>query len=1571
MTILKPTDAECFSLKLPNVVYTPKSESTRFDEVIQKKLGLEYRTGAAITIARSNIYVHGGLTIPLNLNQVNTLKLQKELILYFAKQRNKDGISFQNLNQHMSSELFFLDLISRTWKHIPTTIDEQSTINKSTQLTMENDPESNTHLTITTPTAEVNKCHPLLCPLKERLYHSICFFNSALYMFGGLIVSPQNGYELVASNELWKLDLKGPKPSKWTLLSDDPSITRRFNHTMHVVNESSDTKDIKLIIVGGLTNLNEPIDTIEVYNITKNCWQNDVIPPKPLTLKTNIDSFPLNLTNDRNFCILMDNNKSIIPTLAFFTPNYQNTTDISHKEVKRDDISDGNDNINVIHEKEKINRIISPITTLPLISNSEGVRMTYNGLQKREHLVEPFNLKSPTGDNYGNNILIGGFYPDRKAANFKCFSFDTISGKWTNISIKCLDSQHAEHRFWRTFVWKSHHQAFLLGTKKNDGYLPSVQKFDHILTFSLSMINDFNNIYPSLSETPWLALGNDISNSVASNNLNNIFKQKSTTSHEQKAQEIRDSEKNDRKNSMSQFEKYTRYIAPSIDLNNIRSTFPSYAMVLGKDSLEIFGKSLSDFEFITSEGDTLGVPLYLLRKRWGRYFDLLLAKSYSNVITDYEQSGVQSALLKNTQRSSRAGSTDLSGNRRWSSISSLSHFLSRQDAENSISGVSNTSSYKAPVVTEKIESNSLPNTTVRRSDSLDEDKELLSDITPSHNNNIMSQKIQFLQPDSSRRPSSISFKIDDGDESIPPHATTGNFSNIVSNNTRSSYKNNPSSTQAHVSSSTTSSSGGLVFRVPFKENNITTTSSPNAQDLYQDKINNSNNNKKRRSSLMGLPLKDKSKITYPWNFDLHHRRASHPTVSGKNDIPIVQNLQHLFSKTGSSARSSISFVSSSSDRMGKSRNSSRENSIHELQNPSFLSVTLPPQMEAPNEPLPTPSISSNHTSLYDYEISSKESPLSSRRPSYLNNYSIPDMKSSVDTVQNSLDKQLLESSNETNFQNNSLDKEKLNYSLPKTSNATFYDLSRNNSIINGMSRLSITSNTDSISSHIPMSPLDLEPLMIPRSLYMPWPTPTIRAFSEFFYTGQVSSKWLFAPVVLDILVMSKIYEIPLLYSLVSKVLYFLIGKKEKSLYLICKATEVSFKDRVEEHFENNKDKITNYLNNCSYYKDLIKIKESLEMIDDGFIEIDTLARSSRAYSESSRGSSSDGDGIDGITSWRNDMTGHFNSFFHTMCDPSPRPSLNSLGSSSGSINVPFEPRKSTIIQSPKVRKKSSLSKEIGINGLDEDQISHYGDDLLYTSPKIMLKKASNKPESVNGGYSFEPKRKKGSIPHIDPLDILTPDDTCSSSSSSNSDVITDNGSASNHTKEEKLTERSILDNLNESDTVTSGKSTENSSRTSLRDARYFRDIRDESLANLESSVGILSLKKMKRKIKKGEEYFDDSIDPLMKINNPLQSPLKSQRSYSKVCVNDSFTGLNSAKLHKDNSIAKDWNSLTLESMLAANSPPPVDYIIKSIYRTAVLVNDPRLIIRCLDCLKISKALRDYKKGIKFLNITGT
>lgn len=231
MPLLQPSLCSCYPLKLPPL----PSSLVDADEPVKRKSMLESRTGAAVELTRSDIFVHGGLTIPLNLTQINSLQIQKELMLYFAKEK-QTGSLFRQLNDWISPEIFFLDLISRTWRRIDTEMEDRKTSNDDNE--GQDGPQ-----------------------LNERFFHSMSFSNSSLYIFGGLIVSPQNGYELIASNELWKLDLKS---KRWSLVSKNPQISRRFAHSMHTKNENIENRDTKLVIVGGLNNVDQPVHKVDI-----------------------------------------------------------------------------------------------------------------------------------------------------------------------------------------------------------------------------------------------------------------------------------------------------------------------------------------------------------------------------------------------------------------------------------------------------------------------------------------------------------------------------------------------------------------------------------------------------------------------------------------------------------------------------------------------------------------------------------------------------------------------------------------------------------------------------------------------------------------------------------------------------------------------------------------------------------------------------------------------------------------------------------------------------------------------------------------------------------------------------------------------------------------------------------------------------------------------------------------------------------------------------------------------------------------------------------------------------------
>lgn len=1482
MTIIQPTDSTCYPLKLPIVPTLSKNGTDKLDDCTRAKLGLKYRTGAAVTSTRSNIYVHGGLTLPINLAKVNSFELQKELILYFTKLKHqKNNFKFQDLHQWISSETFFLDLISRTWYRVETNVADQF-LDKCDIDKKRNPLDSN------------------LCPLKKKLFHSMCYADGSLFIFGGLTVSSQNGYELIATNELWQLDIK-KDDTNWILVSDDPTITRRFNHTMHVKNANTDRRDTKLIIVGGLNNLNEPVNKIDVFNVTKNCWQDDAMPSDPLDLVTNIDDKPINLTNDRNFSILVENNEAKICALAFYTPNDQKQCTNRDRSDSFDDLNEISESKLDISEDEKMKRIISPITALPLVNGSHGMRMAYNSLQKKEHLLKPFNLRSPTGDVFGYDIIAGGFYGPMEASHFNCYIFDIPSGRWTLIGLNCPDYCLNKHRFWRVFVWKSHRKAIFLGTKKNDGFSPSVQRFDYLLSFGLSMLNAFSKKLSPI-------YGSGIaSNSLLTNNLNEIFKK----------QLVLDS-KGHKSTTSAQFEKYIRYVVPSSELSSTSAVFPPYAMVLGRDALEIVGKSLADFEFVSSDGEAVDVPLYLLRKRWGRYFDFLLSRAYSHVVKDYENSGNQSSLVRISPRDSRTNSKTNLKDRSTSIVDSLPTFPRRGSMSNQLDFQSNG---KDKIYANKAVPGTMgPESHFRYSNALPEE--------------LFSQENQpkLLNNSGSSKTSSTSFSEDDDDESIAPHAVPMSKQNSSRTFCSVSSGNLTSKPLKHAAS-VTSSSGGLVFRVPFQENNEASRQTVQTKDGDLDPTIESTQ-KKRRSSLVGLPSTNPM-FNFALSNSFRQRRASHPAV-------FLNNLEKKPSDTHPparlSSRSSISYVSSSSDRRGNSlsKGGSRRSSLLDVDfKPGVLNAVLPPQTEIPTEPLPVPSLGKkNNRFLTDLNSGQRDSPLISRRSSYFSTSYNPDFKHSSDGLPNTLDKQILKSGNESmNERKPTLVKNPMSHInlSPRSSQvapslvsngSNSYNSVRSNSGSMDKSRFSITSNTESIGSNGSCS-ANLDPLMIPRSLYLPWPTLTINAFAEFFYTGQINTKWLFAPVALDLLVMAKTYEIPLLYSLVEEILYLLVGRKEESFFVICYSLIEKLKEKALKHLNGDDEAAEKLLLTKNTYRSLLKVRSQLESTEYGFFNLCFLDDINRNSSVSTTESDPLMDCFRRSSSLRTDILNQHPMDYPLMTN-SPRESITSFDPSEIPSNFILDKKRGSSIISPIQKLKSNLNRKVA---------DHEKDDGDFTFNRSSLNNIYNRRAPINEKTSLNDHAANNfsllSAFSLDKIDSSASDSSSSFGNESTKENITDDLRPANETRGNSNGEK------NPDLPAVSGNKVELNTRLGI-------------------GLNMLSLDKLSYKIKKGDDFFDESVDPLVRDSSHNAKDRKES-----ILSGSAFSTGKPAKTTQN-----DFESMNLENMTSPNSLPPVDYVIKSIYKAAVLVDNSRLMLRCLNCLELSKTLKKFKNEMK-------
>lgn len=141
----------------------------------------------------------------------------------------------------------------------------------------------------------------------------------------------------------------------------------------------------------------------------------------------------------------------------------------------------------------------------------------------------------------------------------------------------------------------------------------------------------------------------------------------------------------------------------------------------------------------------------------------------------------------------------------------------------------------------------------------------------------------------------------------------------------------------------------------------------------------------------------------------------------------------------------------------------------------------------------------------------------------------------------------------------------------------------------------------------------LELSLVPRKLYIPFGTSSIKAFAEYLYTGQVGNTWTLKPCALDCLVIARYFQVPLLYDLLCEVLYGIIGRKEALVIKEGKRYKRKFNDLFEKMHSPIK---------STFKFPLDDYEGFLDTVDDGYMDIALLRKSSNVHknSTSSRGS---------------------------------------------------------------------------------------------------------------------------------------------------------------------------------------------------------------------------------------------------------------------------------------------------------------------------------------------------------------
>lgn len=135
----------------------------------------------------------------------------------------------------------------------------------------------------------------------------------------------------------------------------------------------------------------------------------------------------------------------------------------------------------------------------------------------------------------------------------------------------------------------------------------------------------------------------------------------------------------------------------------------------------------------------------------------------------------------------------------------------------------------------------------------------------------------------------------------------------------------------------------------------------------------------------------------------------------------------------------------------------------------------------------------------------------------------------------------------------------------------------------------------------------MEPSLIPRKLYIPFPTETLKAFCEYLYTGQIGNKWLLQPTTLNNLAIARFFKVPLLYDLICEVLFGIIGRKET--YIIREVNKL--KRRYEELL-----KLTKSTPNTDYLSPLEEYEGLMDTVDDGYFDMNLLQKTSNIHKSS-------------------------------------------------------------------------------------------------------------------------------------------------------------------------------------------------------------------------------------------------------------------------------------------------------------------------------------------------------------------
>lgn len=531
MAPLNPTSNKCYAASFP-------------DSHADDRFNLKVRTGAATCIVHSRIFVHGGLTVPLELQEVTMAAITEQLT----------PLGPEHLSDWISNEVFELNIVERKWTRREWKAQEG---------------------------VETSAQRPA-----PRIFHSMACQGGDLYISGGLVLNSDTN-ELEPINDLWKYDLS---EDKWTALCMGiPAIKSRFAHTLLFYNTASafnKKRHLGLLAVGGRTKNDTLVPEMDFLDLVEMKWVSEARKILP------IEDIKIQLANKTE-----KTQKKVVTS----------STSTSAVTVFQKDGQDSDSSI-VAYTKMGEESTTCPLIGFPLSLNSPGKRLPILVDSLVKNITVPFNLSYSNMGSFGDHLIVMGF--DKGNNHISIYLYHKPSGRWTTLKLFC-DHESFSHQISRGYVWASHHRLLLLGNSQVQNVAPSVQYFNLFMTVSLPFVNVFGS-------------------SLYYNGLSTVF-----SSPEQQNQQRMPVTHH------KSFIEYSKYVTPDVQMTSIKSAFPQYAVTLGRNAFDRFGFSISDFEFVSADGDHVPIPSMLCRKRWGRCFEMLIAKGYVRAVDNFEKTSTK------------------------------------------------------------------------------------------------------------------------------------------------------------------------------------------------------------------------------------------------------------------------------------------------------------------------------------------------------------------------------------------------------------------------------------------------------------------------------------------------------------------------------------------------------------------------------------------------------------------------------------------------------------------------------------------------------------------------------------------------------------------------------------------------------------------------------------------------------------------------------------------------------------------------------------------------------------------